>query len=67
MAEKFRENAVILSQEEIAHQIFSMWIESDRIANAAVPGQFISVYSNDSGRMLPRPISICETDKRNTP
>ncbi len=63
MAEKFRENAVILSQEEIAHQIFSMWIESDRIANAAVPGQFISVYSNDSGRMLPRPISICETDK----
>ncbi|HIR76809.1 MAG TPA: dihydroorotate dehydrogenase electron transfer subunit [Candidatus Choladousia intestinipullorum] len=63
MAEKFRENAVILSQEEIAHQIFSMWIENDRIANAAVPGQFISVYSNDSGRMLPRPISICETDK----
>lgn len=63
MAEKFRENAVILSQEEIAHQIFSMWIESGNIASSAVPGQFISVYSNDSGRMLPRPISICETDK----
>ena len=63
MAEKFRERAEILSQEMIAAQIFSMWLKTEKIAGAAVPGQFISVYSNDSGRMLPRPISICETDK----
>lgn len=63
MAEKFREQAVVLSQEQIAAQIFSMWIQTEKIAAHAVPGQFISVYSNDSGRILPRPISICETDK----
>jgi dihydroorotate dehydrogenase electron transfer subunit len=65
MAEKYKEQAVVLSQEQIAGQIFSMWLQTEKIAAAAVPGQFISVYSNDSGRMLPRPISICETDKEN--
>lgn len=63
MAEKFKELAVVLSQEMIAAQIYSMWLGTEQIAGAAVPGQFISVYSNDSGRMLPRPISICEVDK----
>lgn len=63
MAEKFREQAAILSQEEIAAGIFSMWLKTEKIAGASVPGQFISVYSRDSGRMLPRPISICEVDR----
>ena len=63
MAEKFKEQAVVLSQEMIAPQIFSLWLQTEQIAGAAVPGQFISVYSNDSGRMLPRPISICEIDR----
>lgn len=60
MAEKYQERASVLSQERIGHQIFSMWLKTEKIARAAAPGQFISVYSNDSGRMLPRPISICE-------
>ena len=63
MAEKFKEQAVVLSQEMISPQIFSLWLQTEQIAGAAVPGQFISVYSNDSGRMLPRPISICEIDR----
>lgn len=63
MAGKYREQAAVLSQEQIADQIFSMWLKTEQIAKEAVPGQFISVYSNDLGRMLPRPISICETDK----
>ncbi len=54
--------AQILAQEEIADQIYSMWLQEEQIAQTALPGQFVSVYSNDSGRMLPRPISICETD-----
>lgn len=29
------------------------------IAKEAKPGQFVSVYSNDGSRLLPRPISIC--------
>ncbi|MCD7765555.1 MAG: dihydroorotate dehydrogenase electron transfer subunit [Lachnospiraceae bacterium] len=55
--------AAVCSQEQIADQIYSMWLQADSIASAACPGQFVSVYSNDSGRLLPRPISICETDK----
>ena len=27
-------------------------------------GQFVSLYTNDASRLLPRPISICETDKK---
>ncbi len=40
-----------------------LWLDAPEIASQAKPGQFISVYSNDSGRVLPRPISICEIDK----
>ncbi len=57
-------HAAVHSQEQIADQIFSMWLQADPIAESAIPGQFVSVYSNDSGRLLPRPISICEIDKR---
>ena len=61
MARK-KENAVILSQEMIARDIYSMWIKTDA-AKEAVPGQFISMYTNDGSRLLPRPISICEINK----
>lgn len=60
---KYKELAVITEQKEIATDIYSMWLQTDQIAAEAVPGQFLSVYSNDGGRMLPRPISICEVDK----
>ncbi len=50
----------ILSQETLADGIFSMWIEAGQIASEAVPGQFITLYSKDKSRLLPRPISICE-------
>lgn len=63
MSEKYIERAEVLAQEQIAADIFSMWLRTDQIAAAALPGQFISVYSNDASRMLPRPISICEVDR----
>lgn len=63
MAEKFKENAVIISQEEIAPGIFSIWLKTEQIAQHAKAGQFISIYCEDGSRMLPRPISICEIDK----
>lgn len=40
-----------------------MWLEVGSIASEAKPGQFISVYSNDDSKLLPRPISICEIDR----
>ena len=44
MPEKYRETAKVISQEQIGTGIFSMWIQTERIAEAARPGQFISVY-----------------------
>lgn len=64
MAEKFKEQAVIIRQEEIANGIFSMWLKTEQIAEKTKPGQFISLYCHDGSRMLPRPISICEIDKK---
>ncbi len=61
MARK-KENAVVLSQERIAEDIYSMWIKTDA-AGQARPGQFISMYTNDESKLLPRPISICEINK----
>ena len=59
---KERENAVVLSQERIAQGIYSMWLKT-KAAEEARPGQFISMYTNDGSKLLPRPISICEIDK----
>ena len=61
---KFDEKAVVLSQECLGEGIYDMWIETENIAQKAVPGQFISVYTKDASKLLPRPISICETDGR---
>ncbi len=63
MAEKCMEQAVILEQEKIAPDIYSLWIRTEFIADRAMPGQFLSVYCDTVSRLLPRPISICETDK----
>ena len=62
MADRKKENAVVISQEMLADGIFSMWLRTEA-AQTAVPGQFISMYTNDGTKLLPRPISICEIDK----
>ena len=59
---KYKEYAVVCSQEQIAADIYSLWIQTEEIARAAGPGQFLSVYTGDGTKLLPRPISICETD-----
>ena len=59
---KKREDAVVLSQESIAKDIYSMWLKTGA-ASEARPGQFISMYTNDGSKLLPRPISICEINK----
>lgn len=60
---KAKEICKVVSQGKIAEDIYSIWIASEKIANEAVPGQFVSLYCNDKSRLLPRPISICEIDK----
>lgn len=48
----------------LAPDVFSLWLEASDIAERAVPGQFISMFCSDRDRLLPRPISICEIDKK---
>ncbi len=60
---KVKETCTILSQECIGKDIYSMWLETKTIAEQAKPGQFVSVYTRDGSKLLPRPISLCEIDK----
>ncbi|MDY4515690.1 MAG: dihydroorotate dehydrogenase electron transfer subunit [Hominisplanchenecus sp.] len=63
MPTKWKETSRIVGQNRIGKGIYSMWLQTEEIADHAMPGQFISVYSRDGSRLLPRPISICEIDK----
>jgi len=62
MTSGFKEKVVVVEQGKIASDVFSMWIQTEDIAKNSKPGQFISVFSKDGSRLLPRPISICEID-----
>lgn len=64
MAEKYQENALVLEQKEIASGIYRLVVQTKEIAAHAKAGQFVSVYSNDASRLLPRPISLCEIDPK---
>ena len=64
MADRKKETALVVSQEQLADNIFSMGMQTEAAASAK-PGQFISMYTNDGTKLLPRPISICEIDREN--
>lgn len=59
---KYRENAKIIRAGNILGDIYEMWLEAADIAREAKSGQFISLYCKDGSRILPRPISVCETE-----
>ena len=61
--EKIKLTGKVLRQDMLMEGIYSMWIQAEEIARQSVPGQFISVYTRDGGKLLPRPISLCEIDK----
>ena len=63
MQEKQCKMVKVISQEMLAPDIYSIWLDAGDMAAAAKPGQFVSVYSKDNSRLLPRPISICEIDR----
>lgn len=62
MGKKKKEQARVLSKRRIAPDIYDMWIETE-LAKEAKAGQFIGVYPENAAHLLPRPISICETDR----
>ena len=51
--------AEVKSQKKLAEGVYSMELFAPQIAGQAKAGQFISVYTKDSSRLLPRPISLC--------
>jgi dihydroorotate dehydrogenase electron transfer subunit len=58
-----KEKGTVISQEKLADGIYSLWLQTD-MASAAVPGQFVSLYSRQDSLLLPRPISICEINRQ---
>ena len=63
MAEKFEEIAVVVDQNALGSGIYDLTLKTKNIAKAAKAGQFVSVYSNDRSKLLPRPISLCVIDR----
>ena len=53
----------VRSQREISSGIFDLRIMAPVAAESAVPGQFVNLYTDDSAKLLPRPVSICEIDR----
>ncbi|MBB2182351.1 dihydroorotate dehydrogenase electron transfer subunit [Lachnospiraceae bacterium MD1] len=64
MSVALKKEAVVCENLRIATDIYSMWIKEPEMASTAKPGQFISMYCSDGSRLLPRPISICEINKK---
>lgn len=60
---KVKQIAKVAGQDQLTADVYSMWIDTKEIAEQARPGQFISVYTKDGGKLLPRPISICQVDQ----
>ena len=52
----------VVGNEEIAMDIYSLWIETE-LAKEAAPGQFVGVFTSDRSTLLPRPVSICEVNE----
>ena len=55
---KFEETAIIIRQEEIADDIYSMWLRTEHIAAHAKAGQFVS-----AGCSRDRSVSVRSTER----
>lgn len=62
MTTKKKTTVTVVSQKQIAAQIYDLWLETE-LAEEAHAGQFVAVYPHNAATLLPRPISICETDR----
>lgn len=55
-------SGVILENKEIAGRVFRMVLRSPAGAPPARAGQFVNLYTNNAALLLPRPVSICDSD-----
>lgn len=56
------EVVTVTRQDKLMDGIFSLYLKTDKIASEAKPGQFVSLYTHDGSKLLPRPISICDIE-----
>ena len=56
---KYVEDSRVIRQEQLSDGIFSLLLQTEKIAAEAAPGQFVLLWCSDGSRILPRPISIC--------
>ncbi len=61
---KIEELAQVLSQKALGSNIFDLTLKAPQIAAEAKAGQFVSVYTNNAAKLLPRPISLCGFDAK---
>ncbi|MCF8020072.1 MAG: dihydroorotate dehydrogenase electron transfer subunit [Vallitaleaceae bacterium] len=53
----------IIKNVHLIDQVYEMVLDCPSIAMEAKAGQFVNLYCQHKGRLLPRPISICEIDR----
>ncbi len=63
MQEKECKIVRVISQKALTSDVYSLWLDVGEMVKNVKAGQFVSLYSKDGSRMLPRPISICEAAK----
>lgn len=64
MGTKKKIRVPVVKMKQLEDAIYDMTIKEEEIAAAAKAGQFLSLYLEDESRLLPRPISICDIDKK---
>ena len=52
MSTKTKETLTVISQEEIGRDIYSLWLQTDQMAQNARPGQFLSLYTGDGSKII---------------
>lgn len=62
---KQREFCEIISNNLLVDQVYEMILACPGIVRETNAGQFVNLYCRHEGRLLPRPISVCEIDREN--
>ena len=65
-SEKAKRTLTVTACEALAAGVYSLTLQyrEGEAPKEVRPGQFVGVYSKDSARILPRPISICGWDQK---
>ena len=59
-----KREAEIVFIDQLGSDVFSMWVKDEKTASKGKAGQFVSLYCSNETRLLPRPISLCEINKK---